>query len=184
MNADPTESSSTVLETERLVLRLLTMADLDHLAALYRDPAVRRYFPDGTLTYEQTREELQWTIAVHYVRYGFGLWATILKETGAFIGRCGLLSAEIDGRPEVEVAYLLDKAHWGRGLGAEAARGIVDHAFASLPVDRLISMFEPANHASRGVATAVGMTPFREGYVDAYGVSDVYAIGRASVPAG
>jgi ribosomal-protein-alanine N-acetyltransferase len=184
MTADPTEGRSTVLETERLLLRLLTTGDLDHLAALYRDPDVRRYFPEGTLTYDQTREELQWTITVHYRRHGFGLWATVLKETGAFVGRCGLLSAEIDGRPEVEVAYLLDRGHWGRGLGSEAARGIVDHAFASLPVDRLVSMFEPANRASRGVATAVGMTPFREGYVDAYGVSDVYAIRRPRAPAG
>ena len=39
-----------VLETERLVLRHLTLDDLDELAALYRDPEVRRYFPEGTLT--------------------------------------------------------------------------------------------------------------------------------------
>ena len=42
-----------MLETERLVLRHLTLGDLDELAALYRDPEVRRYFPDGTLTYEE-----------------------------------------------------------------------------------------------------------------------------------
>jgi ribosomal-protein-alanine N-acetyltransferase len=39
-----------VLETERLVLRHLTLGDLDQLAALYRDPEVRHYFPEGTLT--------------------------------------------------------------------------------------------------------------------------------------
>ena len=64
-----------VLETPRLLLRELTTADLDPLAALYREPDVRRYFPDGTETYEQTREELAWTIDVHYARYGYGLWA-------------------------------------------------------------------------------------------------------------
>ena len=55
-----------VIETDRLVLRPLTMADLDALAALYSDPAIRRYFPDGVRTYEQTREELQWIIDVRF----------------------------------------------------------------------------------------------------------------------
>ena len=130
------------------------------------------------MTLEQTRAELAWIIDVYYRRYGYGLWATILTETGAFIGRCGLLPAQVDGHDEVEVAYLLDKGYWGRGLAGEAARAIVDHAFATLPVDRLVSMFDPENDASRGVASSAGMTPFRLGHVDAYGVSDVYAIRR------
>jgi [ribosomal protein S5]-alanine N-acetyltransferase len=105
--------SAVVLQTERLVLRKLVPADLDALAALYADPEIRRYFPDGTRTREETREELEWIIDVYYGRYGYGLWATEVKETGAFIGRCGLLPWEIAGRTEVEVAYLLDREHWG-----------------------------------------------------------------------
>jgi RimJ/RimL family protein N-acetyltransferase len=63
------DRGATVLETERLVLRHLTLGDLDELAALYRDPEVRRYFPEGTLTYEETREELEWCIDVYDGRY-------------------------------------------------------------------------------------------------------------------
>ena len=93
------------------------MGDLDALADIYSDADVRKYFPEGTLTYEQTKEELEWIINVYYGQYGFGLWATTLKETNEFIGRCGLLPWTIDGRQEVEVAYLLAKAYWERGLG-------------------------------------------------------------------
>ena len=170
------------METERLILRLLTMDDLDGLAALYRDPEIRRYFPDGTRTYDQTRAELEWIIDVYYGRYGYGLWATVLKETGAFIGRCGLLPWEIDGRTEVEVAYLLDKGYWGRGLATEAACAIADHAFATLPVDRLICLVDPANTASRGVALRVGMTLLWDDYVDDEGPAHVYALGRPVSP--
>jgi ribosomal-protein-alanine N-acetyltransferase len=60
----------TVLETERLILRRLVMDDLDALAAIYADPDVRRFFPEGTLTHEETREELEWIIEVDYGRYG------------------------------------------------------------------------------------------------------------------
>jgi [ribosomal protein S5]-alanine N-acetyltransferase len=175
---------SVVLETERLVLRRLTPDDLDALAVLYRDPEVRRWFPDGTRTLEQTREELAWIIDVYYVRYGYGLWATILKETGAFIGRCGLLPWEIEGRTEVEVAYLLDPAHWGRGLATEAARAIAEHAFDTLPVDRLICLIDPGNEASRRVATRIGMTLLRDDYVDDEGPAHLYALSRPPSRAG
>ena len=53
-----------VLETQRLILRRLTLDDLDALAELYHDPEVRRYFPEGTLTREETKEELEWIIDV------------------------------------------------------------------------------------------------------------------------
>ncbi len=46
-----------ILETPRLILRHLLPGDLDSLFALYRDPEIRRYFPEGTLTYEETKEE-------------------------------------------------------------------------------------------------------------------------------
>ena len=59
-----------VLRTERLVLRRLTIGDFDALAELYADPEVRRYFPEGTLTREETREELEWIIEVYYARFG------------------------------------------------------------------------------------------------------------------
>ena len=171
-------TGATVLETERLILRELTMGDLDALAALYRDPEIRRYFPDGTRTYDETREELAWIIDVYYVRHGYGLWATVLKESGAFIGRCGLLPWDIDGRPEVEVAYLLDRAHWGRGLATEAAAAIAAYAFSTLPVERLICLVDPANQASARVATRIGMTLVRDDFVDEYGPAHLYALSR------
>jgi ribosomal-protein-alanine N-acetyltransferase len=172
------DQQTTIIETERLILRPLTMDDLDDLFALYRDPEVRRYFPDGTQSYEQTKEELEWIIDVYYGKHGFGLWATIHKPSGAFIGRCGLLPWTIDGQDDVEVAYLLGQEYWGQGLATEAARAIVDYAFARLPVPRLICMTDPLNHASQNVARKVGMTLVNDNLVDKYGVSYLFALPR------
>jgi ribosomal-protein-alanine N-acetyltransferase len=152
-----------IVETKRLILRRLTMDDLDSLFALYRDPEVRQYFPEGTLTYEETKEELEWIINVYYGQYGFGLWATIHKETGEFIGRCGLLPWTIEQRSEVEVAYLLAKEYWGQGLGTEAAQAILDYGFEQLQLSRLICLIDQANQASIKVATKIGMTFEKEG---------------------
>lgn len=147
-----------ILETPRLLLRRLLPADLDDLYALYRDPEMRRYFPEGVLSYAETREELEWFLDGHPRRPELGLWATLLKPSGRFIGRCGLLPWTIDGREEVEVAYLLAKDCWGQGLATEAARGIVQYAFDELGLRRLICLIDPENSASQRVAEKIGMS--------------------------
>jgi [ribosomal protein S5]-alanine N-acetyltransferase len=147
-----------ILETDRLILRRLIMDDLDELFALYRDPELRRHFPEGVLTLDETREELEWHMNGVPDHPELGLWATVHKETGKFIGRCGLLSWEIDNRLEIEIAYLLDKSFWHRGLATEAARGILKYGFERLRLSRVICLMHPENIASQKVAQRIGMT--------------------------
>lgn len=163
-----------VLRTERLLLRHLEPGDLDALYALYRDPEIRRYFPEGTLTREQTREELEFFLHGHPKNPALGLWATIEQATGAFVGRCGLLPWTIDGTDEVELAFLIDKDRWGEGLATEAARGIVAHAREHLGLQRLICLITHGNDASVRVAQKIGMQFERE-HTDEYGPCMIYA---------
>lgn len=166
-----------ILETERLLLRHFVREDLDALYALYRDPQIRRYFPEGTLTYQETREELEWYLHGHPQRPELGLWATVLKASGQFIGRCGLLPWTIDGQPEIEVAYLIDKAYWGQGLGSEAARAVRDYGFQQLGLSRLICLIDQDNLASIRVAEKIGMAFEKEG-ADELGPFHLYSIER------
>ena len=129
-----------ILETQRLSLRHLEPRDLDALFRLYRDPEVRKHFPDGTLTLEQTREELEWSSNGHPRHPELGLWATIERRTGDFVGRCGLLPWTIDGVFEVELAYLIDKRRWREGFATEAALAIVEHARSVLKLSRLVCL--------------------------------------------
>jgi RimJ/RimL family protein N-acetyltransferase len=152
-----------ILETSRLILRHPVLADLDSLFALYCDPDVSKYIPDAPRNYEETREELEWHMNGHPKRPELGLWATIHKETGMFIGRCGLLPWTIDGQNEVEVAYLISKAYWGQGLGTEAAQAILDYGFEKLNLSRLICLIDKENLASIKVAEKIGMTFEKEG---------------------
>ncbi len=151
-----------ILETSRLVLRRLVPDDLDNLFALYSDPEIRKYFPDGTLTYEATKEELEWFLNGHPKHPELGLWATLHKETNQFIGRCGLLPWTIEGQDEVEIAYLIAKEYWGQGLGSEAAEAILRYGFEQLGLSRLVCFIDPANIASQRVAEKIGMRLERE----------------------
>ena len=133
------------------------MEDLDSLYKLYSDPEIRQYFPEGVLNYEETKEELEWFLNGHPKHPELGLWATIHKPSGKFIGRCGLLPWTIEGQNEVEIAYLLDKEFWGQGLASEGALAIRDYAFKKLGLPRLVCLIDPKNIASQKVAEKIGM---------------------------
>jgi [ribosomal protein S5]-alanine N-acetyltransferase len=167
-----------ILETHRLILRHLLPQDLDSLFALYSDPEVRRYFPEGTLTYEETKAELDWFLNGHPGHPQLGLWATIHKETNQFIGRCGLIPWTIDETQEVEIAYLLAKPYWKQGLGTEVAQALVRYGFEQLHLSRLIALTDPEHEASIRTAKKAGLEFKQEIEMD--GVrSSLYAISKS-----
>jgi ribosomal-protein-alanine N-acetyltransferase len=146
-----------ILETKRLLLRRQIIEDLDALWALYRNPEITKYIPDAPRSYEETKQELEWHMNGHPKYPELGLWATIHKETGKFIGRCGLLPWAIDGQQEVEVAYTIAQDFRGQGLATEAAHGILQYGFEKLDLSRLICLIDPKNIASQRVAEKIGM---------------------------
>ncbi|HJQ14825.1 MAG TPA: GNAT family N-acetyltransferase [Anaerolineales bacterium] len=166
-----------ILETNRLLLRRFILSDLDDLFEFYSDPDVIQYIPDAPRTYEETKEELEWFQNGHPKFPELGLWATIDKETGQFLGRCGLLPWTIEGQQEVEVAFALSKAYWGQGLATEVAQALVHYGFEHLGFSRLICLIDHDNRGSINVATKVGMA-FEKEAQDEYGPFLVYAINK------
>ena len=156
-------SDIVILETQRLLLRRFRTSDLDDLFAFYSDPDVIRHIPDAPRDRAETREELDWFLNGHPKFPELGLWATVHKQTGRFIGRCGLLPWTIDRQHEVEVAFALSKAYWGQGLATEIAQALVRYAFEHLHLSRLICLIEPENQASINVARKIGMIFEKEG---------------------
>jgi ribosomal-protein-alanine N-acetyltransferase len=146
-----------ILETKRLIFRHQILSDLDDLWALYRNPNITKYIPDAPRSRTEAQEELEWHMHGHPRNPSLGLWATVHKETGKFIGRCGLLPWSIDGRDEVEVAYALAEDFWGQGLATEAALAIRDYGFEKLNLSRLICTIYPQNFPSQRVAEKIGM---------------------------
>jgi RimJ/RimL family protein N-acetyltransferase len=151
-----------ILETPRLTLRHLEPTDLNALFALYRDPEVREHFPDGTLTLEETADEIRWFSHGHPEFPHLGLWATVERTSGEFLGRCGLLPWHIEGQQEVELAYLIAKSRWGQGFATEASIAIKAYARDTLALRRLVCLPMPSNRASLRVAAKVGLSFERE----------------------
>ena len=165
-----------ILQTDRLILREYTQQDFDDLYAILSDPETMQHYPKP---YDAagTQRWLDWSFD-NYRRHGFGLWAIELKETGAFIGDCGLTMQNIDGVQLPEIGYHIHKDHWRRGYGSEAARAVRDWAFQNTDFDELYSYMVAANVASYSTAAAAGMTRQKE-YLDEHGIAHlVYCITR------
>ena len=144
------------LRTERLVLRPVSLEDLDDYVALFADPEVVRYLGDGaTATAEESREWVE-TSLERNASLGWDM-RTVRTHDGAFIGRCGIAVRELDAGVEREIAYALARERWGRGFASEAATAVRDHALAGGGERRLISLVAHGNVASERVATKLGM---------------------------
>jgi RimJ/RimL family protein N-acetyltransferase len=164
-----------VLETERMVLRRMKMADVDNLMGIFSDPEAMRYYP-ATKSREEAEAWVRWTLG-SYRDHGFGQWVAILKDSGEFAGQCGLIVQEVEGKQEVEIGYLFLRRFWGRGLATEAVIAARDYGFYTLGYRRLVSNIDLANPASRRVAEKTGFT--LEKKVEKWGkVVCVYAIGN------
>ena len=166
-----------VLETNRLLLRPLTRDDVDDLLGVFSDPEAMRYYP-ATKGRQETLEWIEWNLR-SYSEHGFGLWAAIRKDTRHFVGQCGLvLQRDVDGRDELEIGYSFLRAQWNAGYATEAAVACRDFGFTALDRDRLVSLIDSRNGASRRVAEKVGMS--REKEIERWGKwIQVYGISRS-----
>ena len=145
-----------VIKTPRLILRHLTLEDTKALAAIYADPIVMKFFR-SVRSPEVTKQKIKKAIE-SYKHQDYGMWATIYKPDNQFIGRCGLIPQIIEEESELEIAYLLAKEYWGRGLATEAAIALKDYGFERIGCDRLISLIDSDNIASQKVALKAGLT--------------------------
>lgn len=148
------------LETERLELRPLALEDLDDVASMLGDAEALRLW-GGPLDREGARHWIERNLA-RYEAEGIGRCAVILRATGVLVGDCGLIITLVEGRPEVELGWIVRRAYWRTGIATEAATAWRDFGFDTLGLERIVSMIGAENVASRRVAEKLGMTVERE----------------------
>ncbi len=145
------------LETKRLIIKAPELSDLEGQLILQGDETVMRYVGSGARTPDDVIWGLEKAIE-HYDKYGFSLGTVFEKETGAFVGRAGLIHFCFDdSQPDLEFGYALFREYWGKGYGTELSKGIIDWAFKNLDVPRVLAVIRPPNHASRHVLEKAGM---------------------------
>ena len=150
-----------ILTTPRLALRRFCPSDLEALYSLLSDPQVMRFSTCGVMDRRLASEWLEWNMRLYAPR-GLGVFAATLRDTGQVVGQVGVIPQQIEGRPEVEIAYRFLPRVWGQGYGTEAAAAVRDYGFQVLASPRLVCLIEPENAPSRRVAEKIGMTLERQ----------------------
>jgi len=146
--------------TARVSFREMTVDDLDQMAELLGDPVVMAYYAQP----KDRAEALAWIEWNQrlYREHGFGLWIVEERETGRFVGDCGLTPQAVDGVVEIEVGYHVTPALQRHGYATEAAAACRDYARDLLGLDRLIALIHPDNVPSQRVAEKIGLRFERE----------------------
>jgi len=167
---DRPEVDHQMMETDRLVMRPFEACDRNPFAAMNANPEVMAHFP-APLTRAQSDAMME-QIQASFDERGFGLWAVLERERGAFIGFCGLTIPRFSSHftPAVEVGWRLRRSAWGHGYATEAARAALEVGFIDMGLDEIVSFTSPHNLRSRRVMERIGMVHDPQGNFDHPGV--------------
>lgn len=144
------------LKTERLYLREMNQNDFEDLAEILQNPNVM-YAYEHDFSDNDVQEWLDRQIT-RYEKYGFGLWAVVLKDTDEMIGQAGLTIQPYRNTEVLEIGYLLKEKFWHYGYAREAAMKCKNYAFENLNRDKVYSIIKADNVASIRVAESIGMS--------------------------
>ncbi|MCP4220059.1 MAG: GNAT family N-acetyltransferase [bacterium] len=175
------------LTGRRIRFRALRDEDMKHhLEFLSQKEAIRYLFIDEDLD-EYCRKWFK-RQKERYKESRMGLCAVELKETGEFIGQCGLILQQVDGGEELEVGYHFLPRHWGNGYATEAAVMCRDYAFSHGLAESVISLIYIDNTPSQRVAVRNGMkvdrrTEFMNLPMDMYRITRAQWEQHAAAPA-
>jgi RimJ/RimL family protein N-acetyltransferase len=146
------------IHTERLLLRPFKEGDLEALHAMQSDEEVVRYLYYGVRSLDAVRTALARKIAsVSIDGEGDGVSAAvILRDTGELVADLSLWMVS-EGHKQGELGFTVHPAHQRRGYATEAARPLLDFAFNTAGLHRVIGRTEARNAASVRVFEKLGM---------------------------
>jgi RimJ/RimL family protein N-acetyltransferase len=164
------------LETNRLILRIPTLDDLDPWAEMMADADAARFIGGVSAKPVVWRMIVQMNGA--WALTGVSMFSVLEKSTGRWIGRVGPWQPY--GWPGTEVGWGLHPGAWGKGYAVEAATATMDYAFDVLGWTNIVHCINPENARSAAVARRLGSTiqgrakmpaPYENDLVDLWGQS-------------
>lgn len=158
-------TTGATLETERLILRPWTEADLPTLSRFCTDPVLMHHFGRAELL-DDSVERLE-RMQRFDRELGYAFKAVVRRADGAIIGNCGLkpitLAPEVLPRAradDIEIGWLFRQDCWGQGYAREAASAVLDWGLSLSP--RVIAITAWSNKASWGLMRRLGMSHLPE----------------------
>lgn len=156
----------TVMETERCVIREMTVEDVEAFYRIYAEPSITYYmenlFPEMEAEIEYTKSYIEKI----YGFYGYGLWSIVCKENKEVIGRAGLSWRAGFDMPEL--GFVIGVPYQRKGYAYEVCRAIVTYGQEELGFERIQALVREGNRASICLCRKLGF--LREDRVEDKGV--------------
>ncbi len=145
-----------ILETDRLLLRLFTVADAPFVLDLLNQPSFIENIGDrGIRDLPAAVKYTEERIIESYQRLGFGMYAVVHREKEEVIGMCGLVKR--NSLPDIDIGFAFLPQHWSQGFALESAAAVTRYAFDSLGVKRLLGITNSNNRGSINVLLRIGL---------------------------
>jgi RimJ/RimL family protein N-acetyltransferase len=149
-------STVKILETERLIIRQLSVADAPFIFELVNEPSWLRFIGDKKVrTLDDARNYILNGPIESYQRFGFGLYLIELIETGEAMGMCGLIKRET--LHDVDLGFAFLPKFWGKGYAIEAGAAVIELGKTAFGLRRIVAITSPDNQSSIKVLERLGM---------------------------
>ena len=159
-----------ILDTDRLILRPLEASDVDIATTCWTDPEVTKYVAERSFSAEDVASEMP-TVIRRCAGGAIGIWCVMRKDTGEKLGSAFLLPLPVDlddtdwslvqgedlPDAEVEIGYVFKRTAWGLGYATEACSRLLQFAFETTPIPKIVAITDPENYVSGRVLVKSGM---------------------------
>lgn len=145
------------IETERLLLRAVTAADLPDLQAVNGDDEVTRFLPYAS--WQGPEDAASWLARMLALgQTGTGQQLVLVQRSDARVIGSALLFRHEQGSRRIELGYVLGRAHWRQGYMREALVALCGHVFGPLGLRRIEAEVQPDNQPSEQLLRSLGFT--------------------------
>lgn len=143
-----------ILETDRLLLRELTIGDAQCFYELNLNPNVIKYTGDKAFATIAAAQRFLDNYK-DYETNGYGRWAVIDKSNGEFLGWCGL--KYVKAINETDIGFRFFEAYWNKGFATESAQACLNYGFEKLHLKTIVGRAMADNLASIKVLEKLGL---------------------------
>ena len=150
-----------ILETKRWIIQHFTCADIHMWASIEADPLVRKFVDGKCLSREEAGHYVKMNMD-SYVENGFGRFAVRSKTSKRLIGMCGFMRQD----EEIDFGYRYSAETWGKGIGYEAAKQVLDYGLEHLNLKKICAGVAVKNIPSIKILEKLGFEFEKNFFVD------------------
>lgn len=148
-----------MINTTHLGMRFIHKEDEHYLQDIDKDPVVKRFYPEGTLSDEEIREFINDSLA-NKKEKNLPTLVIFKARNDDFVGEAYFDQLDTG---EIKVGYLLHKKYWNKGYATEILKALLNWAKVNVNTDYIIAYADKNNEASFRVMEKCGMKYYKSG---------------------